>query len=156
LQRGWEAPIVLHAGGVSRGSTCWLFHNRGNGTFEDVTAKSGIFDTSRNRWAWRCSISIGMGGWIWWSRTTRSRTSCIGTLRNGTFDEIGVRAGIAFSEDGKARAGMGIDVADYDNSGASGIVVTNFDDEMIALYRTGARGSIRMLHEDRDRAGVAQ
>jgi hypothetical protein len=48
---------------------------------------------------------------------------------------MGVHAGVAFSEDGKARAGMGIDVADYENSGVPGIAVTNFDNEMMALYR---------------------
>ena len=48
-------------------------------------------------------------------------------LRNGTFEDVAVRAGIAFSEDGKARAGMGIDAADFDNSGADGIAITNFD-----------------------------
>jgi hypothetical protein len=46
-----------------------------------------------------------------------------------------VRAGVAFSEDGKARAGMGIDVADYENSGTPGVVITNFDNEMMALYQ---------------------
>jgi enediyne biosynthesis protein E4 len=61
-------------------------------------------------------------------------------LRNGTFEDCAVRAGIAFSEDGKARAGMGVDVADYENSGSAGIAITNFDHEMIALYRPGAGG----------------
>src|SRR5208283_1504180 len=123
-----------------RGSTCWLFHNRGNGIFEDVTAKSGIFDTS--------SKSLGVAlldydrdGWMDLVVANDTQPNKLyRNARNGTFDEIGVRAGIAFSEDGKARAGMGIDVADYDNSGNPGIVVTNFDDEMIALYRTGGPG----------------
>src|SRR6185295_6191495 len=61
-------------------------------------------------------------------------------LRNGTFEDVAVRAGVAFSEDGKARAGMGVDVADFDNSGAPGIAITNFDNEMIALYRPGRGG----------------
>ena len=50
-----------------------------------------------------------------------------------------MRAGVAFSEDGKARAGMGVDAADFDNSGAEGIAITNFDNEMMALYRPGPR-----------------
>ena len=50
-----------------------------------------------------------------------------------------MRAGVAFSEDGKARAGMGVDVADYDNSGSPGIAITNFDNEMMALYRPARR-----------------
>jgi hypothetical protein len=124
-----------------RGSTCWLFHNRGNGTFEDVTAKSGIFDTSSK------SLGVAMldydhDGWpdLVVANDTQPN-KLYRNLRNGTFEEIGVRAGIAFSEDGKARAGMGIDVADFDNTGTPGIAITNFDDEMIALYRAGAGGT---------------
>ena len=124
-----------------RGSTCWLFRNRGNGTFEDVTAKSGVFDTSSK------SLGVAMldydrDGWpdVVVANDTQPN-KLYRNLRNGTFEEIGVRAGIAFSEDGKARAGMGIDVADFDNTGSPGIAITNFDDEMIALYRAGAGGT---------------
>ena len=55
--------------------------------------------------------------------------------RNGTFKDVAVEAGIAFSAEGKARAGMGVDVADFDNSGTPGVAITNFDNEMIGLYR---------------------
>ena len=51
-----------------------------------------------------------------------------------TFQEVGVQAGLAFSEDGRARAGMGTDAADFDNSGAPSLVVTNFSGEMLGLY----------------------
>src|SRR5262249_35451671 len=69
--------------------------------------------------------------------------------RNGTFTESAVRLGVAFSEDGRARAGMGVDVADYRRNGKPGVAVTNFDNEMIGLYefegaafvdRAGERG----------------
>src|SRR5262249_947892 len=56
-------------------------------------------------------------------------------LRNGKFKDVAVEAGIAFSSDGKARAGMGVDVGDFENTGKSGIAITNFDNEMIGLYR---------------------
>jgi len=123
------------------GSTCWLFRNRGDGTFEDVTAKSGIFDTT--------SKSLGVAvvdydrdGWpdVFVANDTQPN-KLYRNLRNGTFEDVAVRAGVAFSEDGKARAGMGVDVADYDNSGTPGIVVTNFDNEMMALYRNGRGGA---------------
>ena len=52
-----------------------------------------------------------------------------------------MRAGIAFSEDGRARAGMGIDAADFVNAGASGLAITNFDNEMVALYRASPSGA---------------
>src|SRR6202011_3966095 len=118
-----------------RGSTCWLFRNRGNGTFEDVTAKSGIFDTSSK------SLGAAMLDYdrdSWPDLVVANDTQpnkLYRNLRNGTFEDVAVRAGVAFSEDGKARAGMGIDTGDIDNSGDTGIVITNFDDEMIALYR---------------------
>lgn len=123
------------------GSTCWLFRNRGNGTFEDVTAKSGIFDTTSK------SLGVAMldydhDGWpdLFVANDTQPNR-LYRNQRNGTFEDIAVRAGVAFSEDGKARAGMGVDAADFDNSGVAGIAITNFDDEMIALYRPQGRGA---------------
>jgi hypothetical protein len=72
-------------------------------------------------------------------------------MRNGTFQDLAVQAGVAFSEDGKARAGMGVDAADFDNSGRSGLAITNFDNEMIGLYRVQNPG----LYQDvAIRAGV--
>jgi hypothetical protein len=64
---------------------------------------------------------------------------------DGTFQEVALRAGVAFSADGKARAGMGVDAADFDNSGRSSVVVTNFDREMLALYRSGKDGYFQDL-----------
>jgi len=123
-----------------RGSTCWLFRNRGNGTFEDVTAKSGIFDTT--------SKSLGVAlldydhdGWPDLLVTNDTQPNKLYRNRkDGTFEDVAVKAGVAFSEDGKARAGMGIDVADFDNSGSPGIAITNFDNEMISLYRPNGAG----------------
>jgi hypothetical protein len=122
-----------------RGSTSWLFRNRGDGTFEDVTAKSGIFDTTSK------ALGVAMvdydgDGWpdIFVANDTQPN-KLYRNLRNGSFEDVAVRAGVAFSEDGKARAGMGVDSADYSNSGSQGIVVTNFDREMTAFYqRRGA------------------
>ena len=65
--------------------------------------------------------------------------------RNGTFQEIAFRAGVAFSADGKARAGMGVDVADFDNSGRSSVAITNFDREMLALYESSIDGQFADL-----------
>ena len=62
-------------------------------------------------------------------------------LRNGTFEDTAVSAGVAFSEDGRARAGMGVDAADFENSGAAGIAITNFDNEMTAVYRQSRNGT---------------
>ena len=123
-----------------RGATCWLFHNRGNGTFEDVTASSGIFDSS--------SKSLGVAlidedrdGWP--DLLIANDTQPNKLYRNqhdGTFKDTALEAGLAFSAEGKARAGMGVDVADFDNSGTPGVAITNFDNEMTGLYRWGGKG----------------
>jgi hypothetical protein len=125
-----------------RGETCWLFHNRGNGTFEDVTATSGVFDSSSK------SLGVTMidqDGWpdLFVANDTQPN-KLYRNLRNGTFRDVAVEAGLAFSAEGKARAGMGTDAADFDNSGVAGLVVTNFDNEMVGLYRSSSRG----LYED--------
>jgi hypothetical protein len=122
-----------------RGATCWLFHNRGDGTFEDVTAASGIFDSS--------SKSLGVAlfddnhnGWpdLLVANDTQPN-KLYRNQHNGTFKDSAVEAGIAFSSEGKARAGMGVDVADFDNSGTAGVAITNFDNEMIGLYRLNGK-----------------
>src|SRR5947209_17460550 len=59
---------------------------------------------------------------------------------NGSFTESAVSAGIAFSEDGVARAGMGVDAADYDRSGSASLIITNFANQMLALYHNEGNG----------------
>ena len=124
-----------------RGATCWLFRNRGDGTFEDVTAKAGIFDNSSK------SLGVAMLDYdrdgkidVFVANDTQSN-KLYRNLGNGKFQEIGVRAGVAFSEDGKARAGMGVDTADYDGSGFPSVAVTNFNNEMLGLFRNQGDGS---------------
>jgi hypothetical protein len=134
-----------------RGDTCWLFHNRGNGTFEDVTATSGIFDTSSK------SLGVAMldddqDGWpdLVVANDTQPN-KLYRNQRNGTFKEVAVGAGLAFSADGKARAGMGVDAGVLDASNQATLAITNFDNEMIGLYRPLGRG----LYEDvAMRAGI--
>jgi hypothetical protein len=123
-----------------RGETCWLFHNRGNGTFEDVTASSGIFDSSSK------SLGVAMfdydrDGWpdLLVANDTQPN-KLYRNARNGTFKDVAVEAGLAFSAEGKARAGMGVDAADFENSGAAGVAITNFDNEMVGLYRSTKDG----------------
>jgi len=124
-----------------RGSTCWLFHNKGDGTFEDVTAKSGLFDASSKSLG-VAMLDYDLDGWpdLFVANDTQPN-KLYRNNHNGTFTETAVRAGLAFSEDGKARAGMGVDAADFDNSGLPGIAVTNFDNEMLGLYRANRDGT---------------
>jgi hypothetical protein len=133
-QKSYCTPEAYH------GETCWLFHNRGNGTFEDVTATSGIFDMSSK------SLGVTMldddqDGWpdLFVANDTQPN-KLYRNQRNGTFRDVAVEAGLAFSTDGKARAGMGVDAGDVDGSGRSTLAITNFDNEMIGLYRPVGRG----------------
>jgi len=60
--------------------------------------------------------------------------------KDGTFEERGVAAGIGFSEDGVARAGMGVDAADYDRSGHPSVLISNFANQMVSLYHNEGNG----------------
>jgi hypothetical protein len=124
-----------------RGDTCWLFRNRGNGTFEDVTATSGVFDTSSK------SLGVAMldsdaDGWpdLFVANDTQPN-KLYRNMKNGTFKDVAVEAGVAFSADGKARAGMGVDTGDFDGAGRQGLAITNFDNEMIGLYKATTPGT---------------
>jgi enediyne biosynthesis protein E4 len=123
-----------------RGETCWLFHNRGDGTFEDVTAASGIFDSSSKS----LGVALLDGNRDGWPDVLVANDTQPNKLyrnqHNGTFKDVAVEAGLAFSSEGKARAGMGIDVADFENAESPGIAITNFDNEMIGLYRATGKG----------------
>ncbi len=123
-----------------RGSTCWLFRNRGDGTFEDVTAKAGLFDNSSKSLG-VALLDHGQDGRL--DLIVANDTQPNKLYRNqgnGRFEEAGVQLGVAFSEDGKARAGMGVDAGDFNNSGFAAIVVTNFNNEMVGLFRNGGEG----------------
>ena len=119
-----------------RGDTGWLFRNRGDGTFEDVTATSGVFDPGSK--ALGVALIDDQGdGWLDMIVANDTQPNKLyRNLRDGRFREVGVAAGVAFSSEGRARAGMGIDTADFDNSGRYGVAITNFDQEMIGLYRS--------------------
>ena len=123
-----------------RGDTCWLFHNRGDGTFEDVTAASGIFDSGAK------SLGVAMfdynaDGWpdLLVANDTQPN-KLYKNLKNGKFKDVAGETGLAFSTDGKARAGMGVDTGDFDGAGRAGVAITNFDNEMIGLYRSVREG----------------
>ncbi|MGJ5814049.1 CRTAC1 family protein [Paludibaculum fermentans] len=124
-----------------RGATCWLFRNRGDGTFEDATAKAGLLDTSSKSLG-VAALSYDNDGWpdLFVANDTQPN-KLYRNQRNGTFSEVGVKAGLAFSEDGRARAGMGVDIAYLEDSGLASIVVTNFDNEMLGLYRATKSGA---------------
>lgn len=123
-----------------KGTSVRLWHNLGNGKFEDTTQKAGLGDPT--------SKSLGIAildynddGWpdIVIANDTQPNKLYL-NKKNGTFEERGVVAGIGFSEDGVARAGMGTDAADYDRSGHPSLIISNFANQMVSLYHNEGNG----------------
>jgi hypothetical protein len=123
-----------------KGQSGVLYRNKGDGTFEDATARAGLRDPA--------SKALGVAvldydGDDWPDLIVANDTQpnkLYRNGRNGTFTEVGTTAGVAFSEAGVARAGMGVDAADYDGSGRPSIVIGNFSNEMMALYHNEGTG----------------
>ena len=122
------------------GSSAKLFHNLGNGKFEDVSKKAGVNDPT--------SKSLGVSvfdyngdGWpdLFVSNDTQPN-KLYRNNKNGTFTDQALGAGVAFSEDGIARGAMGTDTADYDRSGRPHLLVGNFSNQMLGLYHNEGAG----------------
>jgi hypothetical protein len=123
-----------------RGTTSWLFRNKGDGTFEDVTAKAGLFDaTSKSLGVTLLDYDLDAWPDVFVANDTQPN-KLYRNNGNATFTELGLKAGLAFSEEGRARAGMGVDAADVDNSGTLSVVVTNFSGEMLGLFKAVGGG----------------
>jgi hypothetical protein len=123
-----------------RGASVRLWHNRGDGRFEDTTQRAELFDkTSKTLGV--AMLDYDNDGWpdLLFANDTQPN-KLYRNNGNGTFTERAVLAGVAFSEDGVARAGMGVDAADYDRSGYASIVITNFSNQMLALYHNEGKG----------------
>jgi hypothetical protein len=151
-----EIPVPCGPQGLA-GGTNVLYRNRGDGTFEDVSEKTGIAIprgptsgtfVSKN---WRPSGSYGMGaasadfdndGWpdIYVACDT-APSLLYHNNHDGTFSEIGVKAGCAFDENGIAMSGMGVGVGDSDGDGWLDIIRTNFSDQVTTLYRNNGDGT---------------
>jgi hypothetical protein len=123
-----------------KGTAVRLWHNRGNGTFEDATQKAGLGDAT-SKTLGIAVLDYDNDGWpdLLLSNDTQPN-KLYRNNANGTFTEKAVVAGVAFSEDGVARAGMGVDAADYDHSGYTSVLITNFSNQMLSLYHNEGKG----------------
>ncbi len=123
-----------------KGSSARLWHNLGNGKFEDATQKSGLYDPS-SKGLGVAILDANNDGWpdVLIANDTQPNKLYV-NKRDGTFEEKGIPAGIAFSEDGVARAGMGVDASDYDRSGRASVIITNFANQMLSLYHNEGNG----------------
>lgn len=119
-----------------------LFHNEGNRTFTDVSEKAGILKTAGTYGLGVAVFDFDNDGWpdIYVANDSTS-SALYKNNHNGTFDEIAIESGAAYSPDGKPQAGMGVAIGDYDCDGNLDIVKTNFAGDASSLYRNLGNGS---------------
>lgn len=123
-----------------KGETLKLYHNSGNGRFEDVTKKAGL-DQPGSKSLGIVVFDLNNDGWpdLFIANDTQPN-KLYRNNKDGTFREMGVEAGLGYGEDGQARGAMGADAADYDRSGHSHLLVGNFSKQMMALYHNDGNG----------------
>jgi hypothetical protein len=122
------------------GQSAQLYHNLGNGKFEDVTVKSGVNDPTAKGLG-IALLDYNGDGWIdVFVANDTQPNHLYENRRDGTFKDVALVAGVAFNEAGVARAGMGVDAADYDGSGHQSLIIGNFSNEMMALYKNEGNG----------------
>jgi hypothetical protein len=123
-----------------KGESSRLYHNKGNGVFEDVTKRAGLLDP-QSKALGVALLDYDNDGWLdlFVSNDTEPN-KLYHNNHDGTFTDVAVIAGVAFSESGRVRAGMGTDSADIDNSGFPSLVIGNFTNESTALYRSDGSG----------------
>ncbi len=113
----------------------WLFHNNGDGTFTDVSQETGIAENPGKSWG-VVAADLNNDGWTDLFVANDTVANFLFMNRKGKrFEEIGFTADVAFGEGGKARSGMGVDAADFDNDGWLDLFVTNLDHELYGIYR---------------------
>ena len=123
-----------------KGESSTLFHNKGDGTFENVTKRAGLHDpTSKSLGA--AMLDYDNDGWMdLFVANDTEPNKLYRNNHNGTFSDVGVQVGVAFSESGRVRAGMGVDAGDYDSSGWQSLLIGNFTNESMSLYRNDGSG----------------
>jgi hypothetical protein len=120
-----------------------LYHNNGDGTFTDVSVKSGIAAAPGKGLGVAFADYDGDGYTDVFVANDSVQEFLFHNNGNGTFTEVGLLVGVGFNEDGKTFAGMGADFADYDNDGRPDILVTDLSNERYHLFRQGADGSFQ-------------
>ena len=128
-----------------QGEPLTLYHNNGDGTFTDVSARSGL-DKFIGRALGVVSIDVNDDGWpdLFIARDASPNLLLI-NQKNGTFKDMAVEAEVAYDSNGAAKAGMGVDAGDVNGDGIPDFVVTNFSDQYHSLFL----GSRRLPYEDR-------
>jgi enediyne biosynthesis protein E4 len=119
----------------------WLFHNNGDGTFTDVSKESGIAASLGKAWG-VVATDVNNDGWMDLFVANDTVGNFLFLNRgDGRFEEAGLRADVAYSADGRARSGMGVDSADFNQDGWMDLFVANIDEEIFSLYQNNHDGT---------------
>ena len=147
-----DVPVYCGPGGLPQ-EPCRLYHNNGDGTFTDVSEKSGIAAVKPGYALTAVAADFDGDGWqdIYVACDT-SPSLLFRNNRDGTFTERGIESGAALSEEGREQAGMGIAVGDFDTDGTLDIFKTHFSADTNVLYRNNGKGIFRDVTA---RAGLA-
>jgi len=122
-----------------------LYRNRGDGTFADVSAESGIAASPGKGLGVAFADYDADGRVDVYVANDSVQSQLFHNEGDGTFEEVGLLTGVGFNEDGKTFAGMGVDFADYDNDGRDDLIVTDLSNERYRLFRQSADGSFQDL-----------
>ena len=138
----WKGvPVMCGPRGLPGGSNI-LYHNKGDGSFIDVSEKAGVLKPGPRYSITAVSYDFDNDGWPDIYVAVDSEPSILfHNNHDGTFTDIAVMAGCAYNEDGQEQAGMGVGVADYDCDGWMDIFKTNFADDTSDLYHNNGDGT---------------
>jgi enediyne biosynthesis protein E4 len=133
-------PVACGPPGLPGGKNV-LFHNRGGGTFLDVSDASGITKTTSTYSLGVSTLDFDDDGWTdLYVANDSNPSSLYRNNHDGTFKDLAIEAGCAYSQDGKPQAGMGLALDDYDRNGTIDIFKTNFAGDTSTLYSNTGQG----------------
>jgi len=125
-----------------KGEADTLYRQRADGTFEDVSDKSGVNDAPRYYGFASAWVRVNEDSLLDLLVVNDSTPNQLYVNKgDGTFEEVGYPSGVALDENGREQAGMGLAVGDYDNDGLVDFYITNFSDDTNTLYRNDGEGN---------------
>ncbi len=138
----WKGvPVYCGPQGLP-GGTNLLYHNNGDGTFTDVSDKSGITKTTGQYAFTTLVCDFDNDGWPDIYVACDSAPNILyRNQHNGTFSDVALFTGTAFNSEGKTQGGMGLAAGDYDEDGNFDILKTNFDGDIPTLYHNNGDGT---------------
>jgi enediyne biosynthesis protein E4 len=135
-----DVPVYCRPPGMPQ-EPCRLYHNNGDGTFTDVSEKSGILGVAPGYALTAAAADFDGDGWPdIYVACDLSPSLMLRNNHDGTFAETGLESGVSLGEDGEVQAGMGLGIGDFDTDGYLDIVKTHFRDDLPVLYRNNGKG----------------